>query len=398
MIKKVIISIYLLNDYKLTSKMKKIYLLFAFLSFCFGSEAQVKVRFELKDIPKNKDSVPAYFIAGSFNDWKPNDTANKFKKVVEGTYILDKSLGAGNYEFKITRGNWANVESGAKGNPRGNRSLKLKNDTTIKISILNWTDEFKQLPPNHTASKNVHLLDSAFEMPQLNKKRRIWIYLPPSYEKSKTKYPVLYMHDGQNLFDEFTGGYGEWKVDEILDKFSADGGRESIVIGIDHGGVDRLKEYNPYDSKFGEGMGKAYTEFLVNTLKPYIDKHYRTKSDAKNTAIAGSSMGGLISMYAIATYPKIFGSAGIFSPAFWIAKPLADDLKIAVPNLKTNKIYILGGTLESKTMVDDMNTIYKLLDHTGKNKNMKLVEKNDGEHKEWFWNREFLDFYKFIIN
>ncbi|WP_169306879.1 alpha/beta hydrolase [Pedobacter polaris] len=378
--------------------MRKIYFILIFVSICFASEGQVKVKFELRDIPKSKDSLPTYFVAGNFNSWKPNDTPYQFRKTNEGSYILEKQFPTGTYEFKITRGNWAKAETGSKGNPRGNRSLKLNKDTLVQLTVLNWADEFKQLPPNHTASVNVSLLDSAFEISQLHAKRRIWIYLPPSYTKSKNSYPVIYMHDGQNLFDEFTGGYGEWKVDEILDQFIANGGKECIVIGIDHGGTERLKEYNPYDSQYGKGKGKEYVEFLVKTLKPYIDQHYRTKPTAKNTSIAGSSMGGLISMYAIATYPKVFGNAGVFSPAFWLGKSIEVDTKKELSNLGGNKIYFVAGDLESKTMVSDMKSVYQILNPAGANKNIKFVAKADGEHKEWFWTRELLDFYKFINN
>lgn len=371
--------------------------LFLVLLFAFGaSVAQVKIKFELQNIPKSKDSIPAYFLAGSFNDWKPNDANFKFLKSIDGSYVIEKEFPTGRYEYKITRGNWTKVESGAKGNTVGNRSLKLQNDTTVKVIVLNWADEFKKQLPNHTASANVKLLDSVFPIPQLGTTRRIWIYLPPSYTQSKKKYPVIYMHDGQNLFDELTGGYGEWGIDEILDKISAEGGKEFIVVGIDHGGSERLKEYNPYDSQYGNGKGKAYVDFLVKNLKPFLDKNYRTLKDANHTSIAGSSMGGLISMYAIATYPRVFGKAGVFSPAFWLAKPIEEDLKKALPNLNRSKIYFVAGNLEGKAMITDMNSVYQILNPTGKNKKIKLIEKADGEHKEWFWNREFMDFYKFI--
>lgn len=378
--------------------MKRIYFFLLLIYSSLGANAQVKVRFELQNIPQNKDSIPEYFVAGSFNNWKPNDPAYRFLKVNDADYVLEKQLPANLYEYKITRGSWAKVESESKGNTIGNRSLNLKNDTTVKITIANWADQFKKELPKHTASVNVHIIDSAFLIPQLNTKRRVWIYLPPSYASSTKKYPVLYMHDGQNLFDQLTSGYGEWGVDELLDSLIAKGQKEYIVIGIDHGGSERLKEYNPYDSEYGKGKGKAYVDFLVNTLKPYIDEHYRTEKDSKNTTIAGSSMGGLISMYAIATYPKVFGKAGIFSPAFWLGKTIETDVKNAMENLNGSKVYLVAGDLESKTMVSDMENVYQILNPTGKNKNILMVEKADGKHSEWFWHREFVDFYKFISN
>jgi predicted alpha/beta superfamily hydrolase len=377
--------------------MKWIYFFFVFASSFLDVNAQVKVRFELQNVPQNKDSIPEYFIAGNFNNWKPNDPAYQFSKVNDG-YLLEKQLPTDAYEYKITRGSWEKVETGSKGNAFENRSLNLKKDTVIKIAVANWVDQFKKEPLKHTASVNVHIIDTAFLIPQLVAKRRVWVYLPPSYASSTKKYPVLYMHDGQNLFDQLTSGYGEWGVDELLDSLIAKGQKEYIVIGIDHGGSERLKEYNPYDSEYGKGKGKAYVNFLVQTLKPYIDKQYRTKKDSENTAIAGSSMGGLISMYAIATYPKVFGKAGVFSPAFWLGKTIESDLKNELKNLNGSKVYLVAGDLESKTMVGDMKNVYHILNPTGKSKNIIMVEKADGKHSEWFWHRAFVDFYKFISN
>lgn len=405
MIKKVIISIYLLNDLKIIFKsanysemIKSICLFFGLWVLCINADAQVKVRFELQNIPKSKDATPQYFIAGNFNNWAAGDSTFRFKKANDGSYWIEKQLEADAYEFKVTRGNWDKVESTTNGQTIGNRAFQLKKDTLIQINVANWADEFAKPLPKHTASVNVHVVDSAFSIPQLNAKRKVWIYLPSSYATSTKKYPVLYMHDGQNLFDEFTGGYGEWGVDEVLDSIIAKGGKEYIVVGIDHGGTERLKEYNPYDSQYGKGKGKAYVDFLVHNLKPYIDQHYRTKTDYKNTSIAGSSMGGLISMYAIATYPKVFGNAGIFSPAFWVGKAIETDLKNGIKDLANHKIYFVAGNLEGKMMINDMQSAYRILDPKGQHKNIKVLEKADGKHNEAFWRREFPAFYQFITN
>ncbi|MES2418035.1 MAG: alpha/beta hydrolase-fold protein [Bacteroidota bacterium] len=378
--------------------MKSIYLLFAFIGLFFNTAAQVKLRFELKTVPGSKDSVPEFFISGNFNAWNSKDTAFRFLKIPNGNYMLEKQLMPDRYEFKITRGSWAKVETDNKGNAIGNRILNLHKDTLVKIDILNWADNFEQATPKHTASPHVKVLDTAFFIPQLNTKRRVWIYLPVSYGLIPKKYPVLYMHDGQNLFDESTSSFGEWGIDELLDQLIANGGKEWIVVGIDHGGSERLMEYNPYNSKYGKGKGRAYVDFLVHSLKPYIDRHYRTFKGSKNTAIAGSSMGGLISMYAIAAYPHVFGKAGIFSPAFWLGKEIEAELKNAGNKLKKHQIYFVAGALEDKSMLSDMQIVYQILNPTRGNKSIKLIEKADGEHKEWFWNREFVDFYRFISN
>jgi predicted alpha/beta superfamily hydrolase len=151
----------------------------------------------------------------------------------------------------------------------------------------------------------VKIIGSNFFIPQLNRYRRIWIYLPVSYATSGKKYPVLYMHDGQNVFDDSTSFSGEWGVDETLDTLEIKT-KEVIVVAIDNGGDKRMNEYSPYDmDRFGKGEGDLYVDFLVNTLMPYINRNYRTKKYGRNTFVAGSSMGGLISFLRYIAISKI---------------------------------------------------------------------------------------------
>ncbi|MFC3562325.1 alpha/beta hydrolase [Pedobacter jamesrossensis] len=368
--------------------------LLSFLCLCpYILAAQIKVDI-IVHIPKTtSDSI---FIAGNFNDWNAKNTAFNFKQKDSLTYFIQLNLPKGNQEFKITRGSWDKAESKNDGKPTTNRMVNLSVDTVLNLSVTEWSDNFKQVKENYQHGVRVHIVDSAFLMPQLDKNRRVWIYLPKDYSKSKKKYPVIYMHDGQNLFHANPPRVNEWAVDSVMDSLIALGGKEMIIVGIDHGGKDRLKEYNPYDSKYGKGEGKAYVSFLVETLKPFIDSKYRTLKDAKNTSIAGSSMGGLISMYAIATYPNVFGSAGVFSPAFWIAPKIDNDVTEALATLKNSKLFFVAGNKEGTEMINDMKKIYFILNPDGKNKNIKLLEKPDGKHTEWFWHREFVPFYKFI--
>nr|WP_303626630.1 alpha/beta hydrolase-fold protein [Ferruginibacter sp. HRS2-29] len=238
-------------------------------------------------------------------------------------------------------------------------------------------------------------MDTAFKIPQLNSTRRIWIYLPEGYANSSRKYPVLYMHDGQNLFDEAASAYGEWGVDECLDSLIAKGKPASIVVGIDNG-AERINEYNPYDhEKYGKGKGDLYLKFLTETLKPFIDKHYRTLSSKENTAIAGSSMGGLISYYAMLKYPAVFGKAGVFSPAFWTA-PLLNAYADSATMGLSGKIFFYAGSLESESMVPDLQ---KIADITGANSKTTIytLTDPDGRHNEAAWRKWFPQFYLWMM-
>ncbi|MBN8565986.1 MAG: alpha/beta hydrolase [Flavobacteriales bacterium] len=231
------------------------------------------------------------------------------------------------------------------------------------------------------------------EAPSLQTTKKVWIYLPLNYEKSNKKYPVVYMHDAQNLFDAKTSYAGEWNVDETLDSLKAN----VIVIGIEHGNAKRLEELTPYaHEKHGGGKADAYLDFIINTLKPHVDKTYRTKTNAKHTTIFGSSLGGLISYYAILKHPETFGKAGIFSPSFWFT----DDIYTLTE--KTNKIkaklYFMCGDNESKDMVTDFTKMTNLAEQRiYKKSNLKQVIIKGGKHNEKLWREHFGDAMKWLL-
>lgn len=370
---------------------KVILFLFTAISSVCSANSQYTVRFEIDELPATHAN-DALYLAGSFNEWNPALTDFQFTKTADGRFVKQIKLpSAGLFEYKITRGQWTKVECAANGSAIGNRVLQLWSDTTIHITIAAWADDIPQRPPVSTRTKNVFVLDTAFYMPQLNRKRRIWIYLPEDYALSKKSYPVLYMHDGQNLFDALTSSYGEWGVDELMDSVPAK--KQWIIVGIDHGNTKRLTEYNPFDSKFGKAEGDAYADFLAQTLKPYIDQRFRTKRDVSNTAIAGSSMGGLISFYTAFKYPALFSKAGVFSPSFWIAPHLF--AKVAAQPLVTNAFFLAGGKLEGKEMQDDMRRMHQLLLQKGSRKStISMVE--DGQHNERFWQKEMPRFLNWL--
>lgn len=238
-----------------------------------------------------------------------------------------------------------------------------------------------------TASKNVSTF--TIEASQLKTTKKIWIYLPENYSAAaQKKYSVIYMHDAQNLFDAKTSYVGEWNVDEKLDSLKA----QVIVVGIEHGNDKRIDELTPYkNEKYGGGNASNYVDFIVKTLKPYIDKNYRTKPKAKNTIIMGSSLGGLVSYYAALKYPEVFGKAGVFSPSFWFSNDIY-TLTEQAPKIKT-KIYFLCGDKEDDDMVKDVNKMERLLEknrcyclHLTKTKIIK-----GGEHNEKLWRDGFVN-------
>jgi len=166
----------------------------------------------------------------------------------------------------------------------------------------------------HTVRGNV-VVFPAVRSPQLGDVRPITVYLPPSHGLDARRYPVLYMHDGQNLFDRGTSTLGiEWGVDEAMQGMAKDG-VEAIVVGI-WSGADRQRELSP----FGDGRGEAYLDFVVHTVRPLVNRTFRARRDRRHTGILGASMGGLISTYAVLRYPDIFGLLGAFSPSYWAGR------------------------------------------------------------------------------
>ncbi len=221
--------------------------------------------------------------------------------------------------------------------------------------------------------------------PQLGNSRALRVYLPPSYSENAAKrYPVLYMHDAQNLFDAKTAAYGtEWGIDETANRLIATGGMdEIIVVGIDNT-PDRIPEYTPCcDPKYGGGKLDAYRAFVVDTVKPYVDRTYRTLPTKENTAIMGSSLGGLASVDIALQHPDVFGMAGGVSSSFWWNKEAMTKL----PNLKVAiRLYIDAGTnndglAETRKMKDALLAQgYKL------NGDLMYVEAPGASHNEASW-------------
>lgn len=238
-----------------------------------------------------------------------------------------------------------------------------------------------------TAQPNVQVLPTPFSIPGLNRQRTVRIYLPPSYSQTQARYPVVYMHDGQNLFDAATAYAGEWGVDETLNDMAQRQRFEAIVVGIDNGREKRMNELNPYDhDKFGRGEGHAYLDFLVNTLKPWVDSHYRTQLGRANTAVVGSSMGGVISHAAIVYHPKVFGLAGVLSPAYWTAPALFDEVRLR-PLPADARVYLSMGELEGPEALGDVTDMAELL---GRQAAAVTLHKVPGaQHNEAAWRAEF---------
>lgn len=265
------------------------------------------------------------------------------------------------------------------------RTLKI---TLFFILIIGFTARSQS-----TASSNVSTF--IIETSQLNTHKKIWVYLPKDYKRSNTNYPVIYMHDAQNLFDIEMAYVGEWNADEYLDTLTT---KKVIIAAIAHGNNKRSDELTPYpNTTYRVSNGTAYINFITKTLKPHIDITYPTQSDAKNTTIFEASLGGLISFYAIIKYPNIFGNAGVFSPSFWFSAAIYGLVNTTELN-KNSRFYFVIETKESETTVPNFKKMVQLLKDNGI-KEQQIINKivANGTHSESFWSTQFPQAHKWLI-
>jgi predicted alpha/beta superfamily hydrolase len=358
------------------------------------------VELVINNLPANTPAQAEIYVAGSFNNWNPGDPAYRMELDSSFRYRIRFETAPGTLQFKFTRGAWSSVEGNANGGFRPNRTLSYAGgDTTIQITILSWEDLGG--PGSSTASPQVSVLTDSFYMPQFGRYRRIWLYLPEGYASSQDSFPVLYLQDGQNLFDSRTAFAGEWRIDESMDSLIKKGHPPIIVVGIDNGGGNRISEYTPWPHPVhGGGAGAVYVNFLAETLKPYIDQHYRTKRDAANTGVGGSSLGGLISIYAGLQRPDVFGRIAAFSSSFWFSDSVyrLETYDVSKPDNRP-LLYMIAGELEGSNQTQNMLRYRDSLITFGWSSDASVaIAHTDGRHQEWYWAREFPEAYLWLFD
>lgn len=235
--------------------------------------------------------------------------------------------------------------------------------------------------------------------------RLVNVYLPKDYDNSKEKYPVIYMFDGHNLFYDEEAAFGEsWKLKDFMDKYS----KKMIIVGVycNMVGNGRIKEYFPYNKEleiFGnkeyiEGVGNVYLKWLCEELKPFIDKKYRTKKDRSNTMVAGSSMGGLMSLYSVIKRNDIFKYAACLSSSIYFCiDELIEDIKNSKLN-KDTKIYMDYGGKEDRDE-EYIKGLHEKIESCLKEKDIDFCFYFDenGTHQESRWGKRVPIYMKYLF-
>lgn len=243
----------------------------------------------------------------------------------------------------------------------------------------------------------------AFESAILGNRRRLTVYLPPGYgDRAEVRYPVLYVQDGQNLFDPgraYIPGQS-WRLHEAAD--AAVGERTAapmIVVGIDHSGVSRIDEYTPERDPGHVGGGKArdYARMLTEELKPEIDRRFRTLEGRRHTAVAGSSLGGLVSLYLLLSRPDVFGSGAVMSPSVWWGKRSILG-EVSRFDGERPRLWVDIGGREGAEALRDARALRDAIRSGGWSEDrLRYFEDRRGDHSERAWARRARPVLEFLF-
>ena len=244
----------------------------------------------------------------------------------------------------------------------------------------------------------------AFHSVELGNCRDVLVYVPPAYEQDPhRRFPVLYLHDGQNLFDTSTSFAGtEWGVDETAERLVQDGRvRPLIIVAINHAGSRRADEFAPKrDSHRHAGGGAgAYARFVVQELKPFVDRTFRTQPDAAHTALGGSSLGGLVTLHIGLEHPAVFGALAVLSPSIWWDRRAVLARVQALPRRMPWRIWLDVGTAEGRDTVRNARALKRVLQQKGwtPGADLHYLEALDAPHSESAWAERVAPMLEFLF-
>lgn len=336
------------------------------------------------------DERPVY-IAGNFNDWATNDERFKMEKLEHGKYRFTFPANMQlpqTIEYKFVKsGAWHNVEIDTYGNTPPNRRLEI-NKGYIKDHVYRFQENGKNY--NNRFLPQIQLLSNGDDIPKMRIKRNIWAILPYNYHQTTQQYPVLYLHDAQNLFND-NAPFGNWAIDRKMAVLAERGLGNLIIIAIDHAGHNRIKDFSIYPMRTNPQEGKKYVKMISTVLKPYVDQRLRTLPDRNNTGIGGSSLGGLVSIYAGLVAPTVFSKLMVFSPSLWM-NPHIHFESMHIKKTYQTHVYIYAGSNEGANMVSNVYRFKDALEKQGAaeaNIRFRINIDPEGKHNEHFWGEEF---------
>jgi predicted alpha/beta superfamily hydrolase len=358
----------------------------------------VRVEFRVA-VPKDTPADARIYLAGNLpalGRWRPDGVA--LKRDADGRYSAVVALPKGaRVEYKVTRGSWRMVEKDRAGRDVANRTIEAVGEGVVDATVAAWSAP----GPNATVTGTLRL-HADVPSKHLDHKRTVAVWLPPGYaDRPAERYPVFYLHDGQNVFDAATAAFGvEWQADETAHRLITGGKiRPVILVGV-YNTPARLQEYAPPPDgpRRKGGTGDAYGRFLVEELKPFMDRTYRTRPERESTAVGGSSMGGLISLHLAATHPDVFSMCAALSPSLWWGnESVLRRFKEDTARVKRVKFWIDTGDQEGTTERSKQDgprrvrRLAELLKAAGlaEGRDYRSLVVEGGEHNEAAWAGRF---------
>jgi predicted alpha/beta superfamily hydrolase len=333
-------------------------------------------------------------LLSALSQWKPSE-AFEFAWTPSG-YVLEFEMLQGQIlECRIGQGELEEV--GPEGLKRFPRAIAAHQDQVLHWEVLGF---LTSLDPEHTRSG--HIEEHTLFSPELDAEVKLLVYLPPQHFTEPDRvFPVVYLHDGHNVFDRATSSFGfEWQADETAEHF-ARASQPVVLVGIWTPAEKRNQYYVPFQSRLhnGQEQGTAYVRFIATTLKTHIQQHFPVSPEVSQTAICGSSLGGLISMYATLHHPEAFGVAGLMSPALWVGEYLAFEEVQKLPSAV--RYFIDMGDLETDTLegaallVRQAKQLALLVSQQGCD--IELLIGQGHLHHESAWAERFPAFLKFFL-
>jgi predicted alpha/beta superfamily hydrolase len=355
-------------------------------------------------------TVPASTPANATLDVKGNqpalgnwdaDKGLVLTRGADGAYTGSAPFAPGTgLEFKVTRGSWTTVMKTASGGEAPNLTHQVVASATLPVAVEAWADQAPSRPSTLTGTFETLEVPAHAGLAA----RKALVYLPPGYAAATDRrYPVLYLHDGQNVFDSATAFSGEWRADEAAETLIAEGKVEPLIMVAVYNTSARIDEYTPVRgtgsaASLGGGKADQYGQLLVEVLKPLVDARFRTRTDAASTGLAGSSLGGLVSMYLGMKHPGVFTRLGVVSPSVWWAER---DIVARVNALEAKlplTVWLDIGTAESANAVADTRALRDALVAEGWTADLEApyggtdlayLEVSGAQHNEAAWAARF---------
>jgi len=346
------------------------------------------------------DSTPAdapVWVSGdlpALGSW--NGAGVRLERAAGGRYVVRVAIeGGAAFEFKVTRGSWETVEKDARGGEIANRRARAGERDTLLVTVAAWRDQAGGEPLRRSTLTGEVRRHAAFPS-RFVRSRDVLVWLPPGYGADrKRRYPVLYFHDGNNVFDVAASFKGvEWGADETAGRLIQSGAlRPCILVGIDNT-PDRMAEYTPIaDARHGGGQAAGYERFLAKELKPFVDRSYRTLPGPDDTGMVGSSLGALVSLDLALQRPDLFGLVGCVSPAAWWAERDIVRRAASVGRGTALRIWLDIGSAEgtekagTKEWLDDARALRAALVTRGwrEGANLHYEEVEGAGHDEGAW-------------